>query len=124
VAESPPGKWADIRGRYLSTPESEARYERKKRAIVLTRQVLLKIDDERRLAGMSKAELARRVGATPSVIRRVFSSQSSNPTLTTVLDMLDALGIDFELTPSREGREPPAPASRSASPRTRDSVTP
>jgi DNA-binding phage protein len=116
VAETHPSKWAEMRGHYLSTPESIERYERKKRAVALTRQVLLKIDEERRLAGLSKAELARRVGATPSVIRRVFSSQSSNPTLTTVLDMLDALGIDFELRPSTTGGRPAGHASSTPAP--------
>jgi ribosome-binding protein aMBF1 (putative translation factor) len=51
-------------------------------------------------AGLSKVELARRMGADASVVRRIFSSPNSNPTFRTVLDMLSALDLSIEIRPS------------------------
>jgi ribosome-binding protein aMBF1 (putative translation factor) len=96
-------RWSSIRERTLADPDDRRRYERKKRTIVLTRQLLMRIDEERERTGLSKAELARRIGASPSVVRRLFTSEGSNPTLRTVIEMLDELGIDLELTSSRDG---------------------
>ncbi|MDO8669821.1 MAG: helix-turn-helix transcriptional regulator [Dehalococcoidia bacterium] len=96
------GRWSDMRERIVSTPELREQYDRAKHAIVVTRQVLMEIDDERQRAGLSKAELARRTGITPSVIRRLFSSKSSNPTLGTVINMAGALGLEIELKPARQ----------------------
>jgi ribosome-binding protein aMBF1 (putative translation factor) len=94
------GRWAKIRERTINTPEEKARYEVTKRAIIKTRQLLMEIEVARERAGLSKAELARRMSADPSAIRRVFSSPTSNPTLRTVLDMLSALDLNFEIRPS------------------------
>jgi ribosome-binding protein aMBF1 (putative translation factor) len=90
-------RWSVIRERALTDPEVRHRYARTKHATVLTREVLMRIDTERERAGISKAELARRIGTSPSVVRRLFTSQASNPTLRTVIDMLDVLGVDLEL---------------------------
>ena len=63
----------------------------------MIRKLLMTIDSERQRVGIPKAELARRIGADPSVVRRLFSREASNPTLKTVLDLLAALNIDVEL---------------------------
>ncbi|MBI4320889.1 MAG: helix-turn-helix transcriptional regulator [Chloroflexi bacterium] len=91
-----------MRERIVNTPELREQYERTKHTIASMRQVLTEIDDERERAGLSKAELARRVGMTPSVVRRLFSSQSSNPTLGTVISMAGALGMEIELRPPKQ----------------------
>ncbi|MDP2663177.1 MAG: helix-turn-helix transcriptional regulator [Dehalococcoidia bacterium] len=67
----------------------------------------MEIDDERQRAGLSKAELARRIGMTPSVVRRLFSSKSSNPTLGTVINMAGALGLEVELKRARQDEGKP-----------------
>ena len=102
MPETTTGRWAEMRERIVKTPELREQYERTKRTIVSTRQVLMEIDDERQRAGLSKAELARRIGMTPSVVRRLFSSKSSNPTLGTVINMAGALGIEIELKPAKQ----------------------
>lgn len=93
------GRWEQLREQLVNTPELQQQYERTKHSILLSRQLLLQIDAARERAGLSKAELARRIGTSPSVVRRLFSSGSSNPTLQTMLDILDALGFQFELKP-------------------------
>ena len=79
--------WTQLRERVLDTLESKERYERKKRAIAQTREILLQIDATRERLGLSKAELARRIGSDPSVVRRLFSSKANSPTLRVILDL-------------------------------------
>lgn len=103
------GRWASIRARTVdTTPDRRARYERTKRQVLVTRQILQQIDAERERRGMTKADLAHRVGMTPSVLRRLFTSVSSNPGLGTVVAMLDALEMDMRVAP-QPGRRHSAP---------------
>lgn len=97
----------------VNTPELREQYERTFKTVVLIRQTLMAIDAERERAGISKAELARRMGVAPSVVRRVFSSGSSNPTLQTILQMLVALDLELTVQPARRVRAA-APGSRRA----------
>ncbi|MBI4322419.1 MAG: helix-turn-helix domain-containing protein [Chloroflexi bacterium] len=94
-------KFDELRAKYANTPDEIEHYEKTVRTVMLIRRFLMVIDAERKRAGVSKAELARRIGADASVIRRLFSSKSSNPTLRTVLDVLSILNIDIELRPKR-----------------------
>jgi DNA-binding phage protein len=50
-------------------------------------------------AGLSKAGLARAIGANPDAIRRLFTSRSVNPTLNTVAEIAAALGMRLTLEP-------------------------
>jgi ribosome-binding protein aMBF1 (putative translation factor) len=113
MTESPTQRgWASIRAPTLASPERAARYERTKHQVLTTRQILQQIDAERERRGMTKADLAQRIGTTPSVVRRLFSSDSSNPTLSTVLAMLDALdlGMQVRRAPRRRRDASPAPS--------------
>lgn len=60
---------------------------------------------------MAKADLAHRIGATPSVVRRLFSSETSNPTLGTVVAMLDGLDLGVQVQPSDGRRRSTNPVS-------------
>ncbi len=109
-------RWGQIRSRRLAAPEARERYERTRRSMVLTRQVLQLIDAEREKVGLSKADLARRVGVNPSTIRRLLTSGDGNPTLRTVLDILDVLDLELALRPKapthklRRSRKPSSSA--------------
>jgi DNA-binding phage protein len=78
-------------------------------------QVVRRLDTAREEHGMSKAELARRIGVRPESIRRLFSAPSPNPTLDTVVAVARALDLHVSLGPvrgaSRRGRAPRALAS-------------
>ena len=106
-------RWEEIRARKLADPAARERYERTRRSTAATRQVLQLIDAERGRAGLTKAELARRVGTNPAGMRRLLSSDASNPTLRTMLEILDTLGLQFIVQPkTREsgtaGRKAPS----------------
>lgn len=105
-------KFDELRAEYASTAEEVEDYARTVRTVVLMRKLLMAIDAERQLAGWSKAELARRSGADPSVVRRLFSSQIRNPTLRTVVDMLSTLNIELELRPKQPRPQPIRPPRR------------
>jgi ribosome-binding protein aMBF1 (putative translation factor) len=103
------GRWEHIRSRAVTTPELCERYERGKQTVLRMRKFLKQIDAERERSGLTKAEIAHRIGANPSVIRRLFSSGSGNPTLRTLLEMLDVLEVEIELKPNGKYRHPPPP---------------
>jgi transcriptional regulator with XRE-family HTH domain len=59
------------------------------------------IEDQRIALGLSKAELARRVGVRPEAVRRLLSGHHANPTLSTVVSLASALGLDIVAVPQR-----------------------
>lgn len=101
------GRWTQLRERVLDSPESKERYARKKQAVVQTREILMQIDAARERLGLSKAELARRIGSDPSGVRRLFSSKTSNPTLRIILDIVAVLNLDLQLKSIQTGGPPP-----------------
>ena len=60
------------------------------------------LDDARERRGMTKAELARRAGMTPEVVRRLFTTEGANPTATTLVALADALDIALVVRPAPE----------------------
>ncbi len=62
-----------------------------------TNAFLRALDKARIKRGLSKAELARRIGAEPAVMRRLLSAEGQNPTLTTLLKIAAALRMEMEL---------------------------
>ena len=95
-------RWSQLREQTLSTPEGRERYDRTRESVIAIRRMLQMIDSERERAGLTKSELARRIGASPASLRRLFTSPSANPTLKTVIDLFDALDVEIELRPRRD----------------------
>ena len=94
-------RWAQIRGQKLADPATRDRYERTRRSVAAIRHLLRLVEAERERAGLTKAELAQRMGTSPAVVRRLLTSDSANPTLRTILDLFDALDLEFALQPRR-----------------------
>lgn len=57
------------------------------------------LDEAREAAGLTKAALARAIGADPAVIRRLLSASQVNPTLGTLAEVAAALGYKVQLEP-------------------------
>jgi DNA-binding phage protein len=87
----------------LSDPEYAAAHEQARRRIDAIDGVLRSLDARRADLGLSKAELARRAGLRPEAVRRLFASQTANPTLATLSAIADAL--DLELRPVLRNEE-------------------
>ena len=62
-------------------------------------EVVNAIDDAREDSGSSKAELARAIQKEPATIRRLLSSDNSNPTLGTLAEVAAALGLRITVEP-------------------------
>lgn len=60
-------------------------------------EIVRTLDATRSGLDLSKAELARRIGANPAAIRRLLSDQAKNPTLATVAKVAAALGLRLRL---------------------------
>lgn len=91
--------------RDMQDPEFREAYERTRARIDAVDKLIRALDAERAAQGMSKAELARRVGVQPEAMRRLFTAQQPNPTMTTYVAAAQALGIDLEpVRPKRRRR--------------------
>lgn len=93
--------WDDL-NRDLQDPEFLREYVVESMRISTIDSVVNAMDDARQAAGLSKAELARAIEKEPATIRRLFSSESSNPTLGTLSEVAAALGLRITVEPIPE----------------------
>jgi len=88
--------------KYLSKrhPAGQAReaFDHEVRAITAAAQLIASIEELRTSMNMSKSEVARRLGKQLSAISRSLTSEDSNPTVVTLLEMLDAMGVRVRVT--------------------------
>jgi DNA-binding XRE family transcriptional regulator len=102
----------------MGDPEFRTEYERARREIDQVDSVIRQLDDLREAAGLSKAELARRIGRDPSSIRRLFSA-ASNPELLLVASIAEELGAEVRAVPRttrRPRRSSPGPMANHLTP--------
>jgi len=92
-------------------------FEMVRREIDAVDRLVRALDAARMDLGLSKAELARKIGAKPAMVRRLFTADRANPTLVTVVKLADALGYDLSLVP----KAPTSPARAKAATRRRKS---
>jgi len=90
--------WDDL-ARDLEDPEFLREYVVESVRIATIDQVVNAIDDAREAAGLSKAELGRAIQKEPATIRRLLSSDHTNPTLGTLAEVAAALGLRITVEP-------------------------
>jgi len=91
--------------RDMDDPAFRAAYEAARARIDAIDAIINQLDDARERQGMSKAELARRAGTNDAVIRRLFSEGERNPTMRTVIEIAEALGLELQVArPARTRR--------------------
>lgn len=83
----------------LNDPEYRAAYNAARDRIAQIDAVVNSLDSRRIELGISKAELARRAGVKPEAIRRLFSMERPNPTLSTLVALASALDLSIETAP-------------------------
>jgi DNA-binding phage protein len=86
----------------LESPTFRAEYEKAARYIAHVDAFVNQLDELRRKAKLTKAEVARRSGLDPASVRRLFTSPG-NPEWQTLDAVADALGADIKPVP-RENR--------------------
>ena len=81
----------------MKRPGFARQYAEARRDIDAVDGLIRCLDEARIQTGISKAELARRISAKPEIVRRLFTAEGANPTLSTVLRLVVALGYRLEL---------------------------
>lgn len=89
--------YEQYRAKRLSDPEFKALYEQKRAEIDAIDTILSHIEQRREELGLTKADVARLVGARPESVRRLLSARSSNPTLFTVMKLASVLGMEVDV---------------------------
>ncbi len=94
--------------RYLKNrqrdPEYDDAYKAARRRIDQIDSIIRAFDQRRCNLQLSKADLARRAGLRPEVIRRLFSAERPNPTLSTLVALAQALELELTAEPLQESR--------------------
>lgn len=97
----------------LEDPEFRAEYERTRGELEQVNAVMRALDELRRRAGISKAQLAREIGRNDAVVWRLFTAEV-NPELRTVAALAAALDADIQVIPRRRStrsRRPSRPVA-------------
>lgn len=86
--------------RYLAARAEEPgfaeAYDEARRRIDQIDRLVLALDKHRETTmGITKAELARRADIAPEAVRRLFSTDSPNPTIGTLTAIADALDLEL-----------------------------
>ncbi len=84
---------------WLADEKTRAEYERARHEIEQIDTVIRSLDELRVDAGMSKAELARRVGRNPASIRRLLTAEQARPELPLIISIANALDASVEIKP-------------------------
>ena len=85
-------------------PGYERAYDAARQRIDQIDRIIRALDQRRCSLQLSKAELARRADLRPEVIRRLFSAESPNPTLSTLVALAGALELEMTAEPLEESR--------------------
>jgi DNA-binding XRE family transcriptional regulator len=101
----------------LMDPEYRQAYEEAREGIEQIDSVIRVLDARREELHLTKAELARRAGVKPEAIRRLFSAERPNPTLTTLVALAGALELEIMPTPRRRASATRARSAASGTPR-------
>lgn len=83
-------------------PEFARAYAAETARIEAVDTIINALDEARGMEKLSKAALARAIGSDASTVRRLLSSESVNPTLSTIAEVAAALGMRVTLTPMSE----------------------
>lgn len=101
----------------MRDPAYRTAYEEARRRIDLVDNLVRSLDARRQVLGLSKAELARRADLAPELVRRLFSVEAPNPTVTTLAALAVALDLDLVVAPAETAAAPSR--ARSGAARTR-----
>lgn len=94
----------------MKDPSFAEGYVREREAVDQVDSIIRQLEAARLELGVSKAELARRVGKLPVVVRRLLTKKGANPTLMMAVKLGAVVGLKLGYLPA----DPPT-RSRSAS---------
>jgi DNA-binding phage protein len=86
----------------LADASFRAGFERKLAKVKSIAEVLQIIEAVRERENIPKAELARRMKRKPEAISRLLRGEGANPTLDTLIDLVDAIGLELDIRIRRQ----------------------
>lgn len=89
--------------RLAGDPEFREEFKRQQRTIAAIDGIVNQLDSLRETHRFSKAELARRIDKNPASIRRLLTA-ATNPELSTIVAVADALDADLVVVPRKGPR--------------------
>jgi DNA-binding phage protein len=97
--------------RTAKNSDYRAALEEARSRIATMDSVMRALDERRKAFGLSKAELARRAGMRPEVVRRLLGAGPANPTLATVVSLATVLSLEVEVHDSATVSDKPSAAA-------------
>lgn len=94
--------WDQLRENALANPTTAREYAAELARVAAVDEVVNGLADAIDQAGVSRAAVARAIGADPSVLRRLLTSGHRNPTVATVGEIAASLGLRVALVPMTE----------------------
>jgi DNA-binding phage protein len=101
----------DFLDKQLADPQLKAAFERKLAKVKSMAEVLHVIESVREQKRLSKAEVARRMDRKPEAVSRLLRGEGANPTLETLVELADAIGLELDIRIKRQPARPKAPYS-------------
>jgi DNA-binding phage protein len=98
----------------MKDPIYRAAYRSARRRVAQVDALVKALDERREQLGLTKADLARRADLAPEAVRRLFSVDAPNPTISTLIALADAL--DLEVMPRPRRATSPPKQSRAKEP--------
>ncbi len=93
-------------GGKLADPAFKASFERKLAKVKSITEVLHVIESVRAQQSIPKAEVARRMDRKPEAVSRLLRGQGANPTLDTLVELADAIGLELDIRIKRQPAKP------------------
>jgi len=93
---------ANLIASQVTSDDERAAFDRQVAKLVAQADLLTALEAEREAQGLTKQELADRIGVRRSVVSRLLSGKIVNPQLGTLADMAYALGIYFDIRIKRQ----------------------
>jgi DNA-binding phage protein len=96
----------------MADPEFASAYVEARVEIDTYDRLMRAMESLRARRGISKVKLASLSGLPAQSVRKVLTDKKANPTIATVFNMLDALGLALQIVPRRAARRvAPRPAA-------------
>jgi transcriptional regulator with XRE-family HTH domain len=86
----------------LADPAFRAGFERRLAKVKSIAEILQVLEQVRAQENLPKAEIARRMNRKPEAISRLLRGEGSNPTLDTLVDLIDAIGLELDIRIKRQ----------------------
>jgi transcriptional regulator with XRE-family HTH domain len=109
--DTPTTAWERRLAERYPTSEARGAFDHEVRAITATAKFIEALEEARKATGLNKTVLARRLGKSLPAVSRLTTAEAVNPTLVTVFELLDAMGLEMAVQLRSKSEESCPPLS-------------